>query len=496
MNNEFPSLAAPASPGNRAARSSGVRPVVPLRGLVRTAGLILLGLLSALPVACSQTTLPEGMNAETLRALGLGDDVVFQPGVHYLTPAQSATATIAGDTLAFPEPDNPWLSSVAEGDVLWSPRGSTWEQTFARRVEGVTEREGHVVFRTREAGLHAVFVLMSTATENRRDDRARARPNTDNSDSEPSLARVMEVLDAFYPDTLAGLPITPQGRGEYEDGGLSWNQGFESASKSWTRNPSSWEAAKVYVQVEDIGDVYDRSYAEHLLGSRSWFGTTHRGQPIYRRERLRSNAIEVVVHDQLLVTVNGNVDYALLNAALDDLDLTRLERLVSGDGALATETAGIEGVADSSGAATYRALLPYRLGGLPRAGRAVIHDGAGAVCQARAVWSEDPYSESIPRLVAEIDLRSNRIECDARDNPPAWVSSEYVKIGRDGRYGATQWLHENGTPGGAIVSGTQFLVLTVEGHNMDISMIRTAVEELDLDRTFALGSGSEEDGSP
>lgn len=496
MNGETPPLAAPASHGNRAAISSRKRLAGSLRNLVRVAGVFLAGLLFVLPVACGQDTLPEGMDAETLRALGLGDDVVFQPGVHYVTPTQSATATIAEDTLTFPVPDNPWLSTVAEGDVLWSPHGHTWEQTFVRRVEAVTEEDGHVAFLTREAGLDAVFASMSFSTDNGRDDGARVRPTTDNSDSELSLTEATEVLDAFYPDTLAGLPKTPQGRGEYEDGGLTWQTGFESASKSWSRNPSSWEAAKVYVQIDNIGDPSNRSNAEHLLSGRSWFGTTHRGQPVYRRERPRSNAIEVVVYDHLLVIVRGNVDYALLNAALDDLDLTRLEGLISGDAALARETAAIESVADSSAAATFRALLPYRLGGLPRAGRAVIHDGTGAVCQARAVWSEDPYSESSPRLVAVITVfGSTLIGCRARNNPE-WVRSGFIKIGQDGRYGATQWLHEDGTPGGAIASGTQVLGLTVEGHNVDMSVIRAAVEALDLDRIFAPGGGSDENDSP
>lgn len=98
---------------------------------------LLTALLLLLFTGCTNTNRPEGLDAPTMRALGLDEGVIFQPGVRYLTPAQSATATITGDTLSFPVRDNPWAADVATGHILWSPQGKPWEQNFARRVEAI-----------------------------------------------------------------------------------------------------------------------------------------------------------------------------------------------------------------------------------------------------------------------------------------------------------------------------------------------------------------------
>lgn len=123
--------------------------------------LLFLTLLLSVPLGCQAQPLPDRMNAETLRELGLDSDVSFQPDVRYLTPEESATAARSGTLLSLPTSGNPWLDDVREGDVLWSPQGESWEDAFAYRVVSMEEHGATVLFEVQEAEFTDVFASVS-----------------------------------------------------------------------------------------------------------------------------------------------------------------------------------------------------------------------------------------------------------------------------------------------------------------------------------------------
>ncbi len=182
---------------------------------MNTSSLVCLILSLTLTLGCQTQNLPDGMDAETLRELGLDEDVTFQPGVRYLSPQQSAAVTISGDTLIFPKDENPWLDDVDEGDVLWSPKGNTWERTFARRIVSLDERDSAVVFVTRDAELTEVFASMSF-------DLDEVESRADASDCEIGAAPPPEVEGSMTTDAGGRFPAYRDGKWGYIDRSGTW----------------------------------------------------------------------------------------------------------------------------------------------------------------------------------------------------------------------------------------------------------------------------------
>ena len=462
---------------------------------------LLTALLLLLFTGCTNTNRPEGLDAPTMRALGLDEDVIFQPGVRYLTPAQSATATIAGDTLSFPVRDNPWAADVATGHILWSPQGKTWEQTFARRVEAIERRQDWITVRTREVGLSAIFKSMSV-TVGRAEDTHAAPPG---GEDERSFSETMKIANQLLPDSLAGLSATPQHYAQYEDSGISINgSSFQGLSKSWSRTPSDPDAARIYLTIrnmEEQGGLGFRETAADVLKEGGWYRARHSGAPVYERywtkrryQRYRHEQgwMQILAHDQFLVTVSGRVDPVFKRIALDDLDLSPLHLLADVDsrrGADAVEASTPDrtvALPDTATAAALRQILPYRLGGLPRAGRSVFHDRNGDAFQARAVWTERPYTRSAPRLIIAIqDYETPRGRSIALRELQVTHEWERTHVAEDGSI-----THERPAPdgsGGAIQwpVARRFTVY-VEGRNVPMEQVRAAADQIDDSRLRAL----------
>ncbi|NBC03855.1 MAG: hypothetical protein GVY20_09155 [Bacteroidetes bacterium] len=111
--------------------------------------------------SCNKYNLPNGMTEQDLIDLGLQEDVVFKDDIQYVNPEQASTATIDGEILVFPIDQNPWTENTYQGLVLWSPRGKTWNQNFAKRIQSIRRDGGQMVFETTDVNMNAIFQAVS-----------------------------------------------------------------------------------------------------------------------------------------------------------------------------------------------------------------------------------------------------------------------------------------------------------------------------------------------
>lgn len=96
-------------------------------------------------------------------------------------------------------------------------------------------------------------------------------------------------------------------------------------------------------------------------------------RPVYERYQHDRGWIQVLAHNQFLVTVSSNVDGVFKRTALDELNLSPLQFLTASDVESEPGSAGGEPTADQPFAlpdtvmaTALRRVLPYRLVGLPR----------------------------------------------------------------------------------------------------------------------------------
>lgn len=289
---------------------------------------IALALLVTLVAACNpegrSAELPTGMDEATRAELGLDENDVIQPDVRYLTPAQASSAAVTDDALRFPREGNDWIEGVAEGDVLWSPRAATWEQTFARRVEAVEAGGDSVTFRTRDAGLEDVFASLSVSVgeggnSDRPTDGSGDTPRGDEGPTTgPTIDQVIEIALALAPDTLVGLPL----HSHEIDAGISGT--FSYAYFEYGRDMEDPEAERLVVRIEDRGPGTTAARAFPTGGTPA---TTLHDYPV--REYPGDGMVRTLVAGQFSVTLFGNLGMERLRESLMSLPLHRLRELAA-----------------------------------------------------------------------------------------------------------------------------------------------------------------------
>lgn len=289
---------------------------------------IALALLVILVAACNpegrSATLPAGMDEATRAELGLDEEDVIQPDVRYLTPAQASGAAVTDDALRFPREGNDWVEQVTEGDVLWSPRATTWEQTFARRVEAVEAGGDSVTFRTRDAGLEDVFASLSVSVgeggdSDRPTDGSGDTPRGEESPTTgPTIDQVIEIALALAPDTLGGLPL----HSHEVDAGFSGT--FSHAYFEYGRDMEDPAAEQLIVRIDDRGPGTTTARAFPSGGTPA--ATLH-DYPV--REYAEDGMVRTLIAEQFSVILFGNLGMERLRESLMSLPLHRLRELAA-----------------------------------------------------------------------------------------------------------------------------------------------------------------------
>lgn len=169
--------------------------------------------------SCDKNNLPDGMTHQDLQSIGLGDDVVFKDEVRYLNPDQASAATISGDTLSFPT-ENSWTEETYEGQILWSPRGKTWNQNFAKRIISINRDQDHVRLVTKDVNLTSIFASISYQLD-----------GTPGLDDCPIQSPAM--IRSYNQDTMHLFPAYANGM---------W--GFIDQDGSWVFGPKYYQAEK------------------------------------------------------------------------------------------------------------------------------------------------------------------------------------------------------------------------------------------------------------